>query len=95
MDIVLKQLVATRLKYDTRVTILGHVQRGGRPSAFDIILVGKCYSFQYSLINLSLFVCLYISSDLHSVSLFKYLVMTLHVLLTFAYCSLIFTYHRL
>lgn len=33
-----KDLVATRLKYDTRVTILGHVQRGGRPSAFDIIL---------------------------------------------------------
>ena len=33
------QLVATRLNYDTRVTILGHVQRGGRPSAFDIVLV--------------------------------------------------------
>jgi 6-phosphofructokinase 1 len=30
-----KNLVATRLKYDTRVTILGHVQRGGSPSAFD------------------------------------------------------------
>ena len=33
------QLVKSRLKYDTRVTILGHVQRGGSPSAFDIILV--------------------------------------------------------
>jgi len=33
------QLVSTRLNYDTRVTILGHVQRGGRPSAFDAILV--------------------------------------------------------
>lgn len=28
-----------RLGYDTRVTILGHVQRGGTPSAFDRILV--------------------------------------------------------
>jgi len=34
-----EQLVKSRLKYDTRVTILGHVQRGGSPSAFDIILV--------------------------------------------------------
>jgi 6-phosphofructokinase 1 len=33
-----RELVSKRLKYDTRVTILGHVQRGGRPSAFDIIL---------------------------------------------------------
>lgn len=30
-----KDLIANRLKYDTRVTILGHVQRGGNPSAFD------------------------------------------------------------
>lgn len=30
-----------RLGYDTRVTILGHVQRGGTPSAFDRILVGS------------------------------------------------------
>jgi len=35
------QLVSTRLHYDTRVTILGHVQRGGRPSAFDAILVTR------------------------------------------------------
>uniref|UniRef100_A0A6I8NGS5 Phosphofructokinase, muscle n=1 Tax=Ornithorhynchus anatinus TaxID=9258 RepID=A0A6I8NGS5_ORNAN len=31
-------LVVKRLGYDTRVTILGHVQRGGTPSAFDRIL---------------------------------------------------------
>lgn len=37
--IPLLKLIATRLKYDTRVTILGHVQRGGCPSAFDRILV--------------------------------------------------------
>ena len=33
------QLVVSRLGFDTRVTILGHVQRGGTPSAFDRILV--------------------------------------------------------
>uniref|UniRef100_A0A4W4F1X3 6-phosphofructokinase n=1 Tax=Electrophorus electricus TaxID=8005 RepID=A0A4W4F1X3_ELEEL len=32
------QLVTKRLGYDTRSTILGHVQRGGTPSAFDRIL---------------------------------------------------------
>ncbi|XP_063997198.1 ATP-dependent 6-phosphofructokinase, muscle type isoform X4 [Pogoniulus pusillus] len=34
----IKALVVKRLGYDTRVTILGHVQRGGTPSAFDRIL---------------------------------------------------------
>uniref|UniRef100_A0A8C8S8U8 ATP-dependent 6-phosphofructokinase n=1 Tax=Pelusios castaneus TaxID=367368 RepID=A0A8C8S8U8_9SAUR len=34
----IKTLVVKRLAYDTRVTILGHVQRGGTPSAFDRIL---------------------------------------------------------
>uniref|UniRef100_A0A8C5P912 6-phosphofructokinase type A n=1 Tax=Leptobrachium leishanense TaxID=445787 RepID=A0A8C5P912_9ANUR len=33
-----KNLVVKRLGYDTRVTVLGHVQRGGTPSAFDRIL---------------------------------------------------------
>uniref|UniRef100_A0A0B6Z7M5 ATP-dependent 6-phosphofructokinase n=2 Tax=Arion vulgaris TaxID=1028688 RepID=A0A0B6Z7M5_9EUPU len=33
-----KQLLSDRLKMDTRVTVLGHVQRGGSPSAFDRIL---------------------------------------------------------
>ncbi|GFR89237.1 ATP-dependent 6-phosphofructokinase [Elysia marginata] len=31
-------LLSTELKIDTRVTVLGHVQRGGSPSAFDRIL---------------------------------------------------------
>lgn len=35
----LSKLVVSRLGFDTRVTILGHVQRGGTPSAFDRILV--------------------------------------------------------
>ncbi|XP_062900450.1 ATP-dependent 6-phosphofructokinase, platelet type-like isoform X1 [Mobula hypostoma] len=36
-----KDLVVKRLGYDTRVTILGHVQRGGTPSAFDRILASR------------------------------------------------------
>jgi len=30
----------SRLNVDTRVSVLGHIQRGGNPSAFDRILVG-------------------------------------------------------
>ncbi|XP_065652484.1 ATP-dependent 6-phosphofructokinase, muscle type isoform X2 [Hydra vulgaris] len=36
-----KELLTNSLKLDTRVTILGHVQRGGRPSAFDRILASR------------------------------------------------------
>ncbi|XP_030302359.1 ATP-dependent 6-phosphofructokinase, platelet type isoform X1 [Calypte anna] len=36
-----KELVVQRLGFDTRVTILGHVQRGGTPSAFDRILASR------------------------------------------------------
>ena len=34
-----KQVLSDRLGLDTRVTTLGHVQRGGRPCAWDRILV--------------------------------------------------------
>ncbi|RVE58108.1 hypothetical protein OJAV_G00205810 [Oryzias javanicus] len=37
----IKDLVTKRMGYDTRVTVLGHVQRGGTPSAFDRILSSK------------------------------------------------------
>ncbi|KAF3694945.1 ATP-dependent 6-phosphofructokinase, liver type [Channa argus] len=37
----IRDLVIKRLGYDTRVTVLGHVQRGGTPSAFDRILSSK------------------------------------------------------
>ncbi|EHH64518.1 6-phosphofructokinase type C, partial [Macaca fascicularis] len=37
----IKELVVSQLGYDTRVTILGHVQRGGTPSAFDRILASR------------------------------------------------------
>jgi 6-phosphofructokinase 1 len=33
-----KTAIKTKLNYDTSVTVLGHVQRGGRPSAFDRLL---------------------------------------------------------
>jgi 6-phosphofructokinase 1 len=33
-----KQVIADRLKEDVRVTILGHVQRGGSPSAYDRVM---------------------------------------------------------
>lgn len=32
------QIIKDNLHYDTRTTILGHVQRGGNPSAFDRLL---------------------------------------------------------
>ncbi|XP_056290225.1 ATP-dependent 6-phosphofructokinase, platelet type isoform X1 [Pseudoliparis swirei] len=37
----IKDLVVKRLGFDTRVTILGHVQRGGTPSAFDRVLASR------------------------------------------------------
>ena len=49
------QLVKTRLNYDTRITVLGHVQRGGRPSAFDRILVS--FTIQTPIALLVLLVC--------------------------------------
>uniref|UniRef100_A0A673CBV1 ATP-dependent 6-phosphofructokinase n=1 Tax=Sphaeramia orbicularis TaxID=375764 RepID=A0A673CBV1_9TELE len=36
-----KDLLVNRVGHDTRVTVLGHVQRGGTPSAFDRILSSK------------------------------------------------------
>jgi 6-phosphofructokinase len=35
---VLAEAIEQRTGYDTRVTILGHVQRGGTPTAFDRVL---------------------------------------------------------
>lgn len=33
-----RSVIKSTLHYDTRVTVLGHVQRGGMPSAFDRLL---------------------------------------------------------
>uniref|UniRef100_A0A0N4Z0F0 ATP-dependent 6-phosphofructokinase n=1 Tax=Parastrongyloides trichosuri TaxID=131310 RepID=A0A0N4Z0F0_PARTI len=35
---MIKKVVQENLKYDIRTTVLGHVQRGGNPSAFDRLL---------------------------------------------------------
>jgi 6-phosphofructokinase 1 len=37
VDIV-RDVIKSQLNYDTRATVLGHVQRGGNPSAFDRLL---------------------------------------------------------
>jgi len=37
----IKDLLSERLGLDTRVTTLGHTQRGGRPCALDRILVSE------------------------------------------------------
>lgn len=36
---LVRQTVVSQLNQDTRITVLGHVQRGGNPSAFDRVLV--------------------------------------------------------
>lgn len=35
---MVKQEIEARLGYDTRITVLGHVQRGGAPSAYDRVM---------------------------------------------------------
>ena len=35
---MIRQVVVDNLHQDTRITVLGHIQRGGAPSAFDRIL---------------------------------------------------------
>lgn len=45
-----RETVVSQLNQDTRITVLGHVQRGGNPSAFDRVLV----SFIHTLRNLAI-----------------------------------------
>ena len=33
-----KEVIETKLGHDTRITVLGHVQRGGKPSAYDRLI---------------------------------------------------------
>lgn len=40
----IKDVLVDRLGLDTRVTTLGHTQRGGKPCAYDRILVRLCRS---------------------------------------------------
>lgn len=38
---MIRKVVVDELNQDTRITVLGHVQRGGNPSAFDRVLVSS------------------------------------------------------
>lgn len=40
----IRKVVVENLNQDTRITVLGHVQRGGNPSAFDRVLVKIIHS---------------------------------------------------
>ncbi len=40
-----KEVLTNRLRLDTRVTTLGHIQRGGKPCAWDRILVRSLSSY--------------------------------------------------
>lgn len=41
---MIRKVVVDELNQDTRITVLGHVQRGGNPSAFDRVLVSNLIS---------------------------------------------------
>ena len=47
-----KEVLTTRLGLDTRVTTLGHTQRGGRPCAWDRILVSTSRRLRFVLIEI-------------------------------------------
>lgn len=53
-----REVLTERLGLDTRVTTLGHTQRGGRPCAFDRILVGLRDSLIYSVFTVTSFILL-------------------------------------
>lgn len=38
---MVKKVLVNKLQQDARITVLGHVQRGGSPSAFDRVLVNQ------------------------------------------------------
>jgi 6-phosphofructokinase 1 len=47
----LGKLIESKTGYETRVTVLGHIQRGGSPSAFDRVLGTRFGIKAYELIN--------------------------------------------
>ena len=42
-----RKIVVDKLQQDTRITVLGHVQRGGNPSAFDRVLVSSFHLLNF------------------------------------------------
>jgi ATP-dependent phosphofructokinase / diphosphate-dependent phosphofructokinase len=47
----LAKIIEAKTGYETRVTVLGHIQRGGRPSAFDRVLGTRLGVKAYSLVK--------------------------------------------
>ncbi|MCK5288986.1 MAG: 6-phosphofructokinase, partial [Candidatus Omnitrophica bacterium] len=48
---MLGQLIEEKTGFETRVTVLGHIQRGGTPSAFDRVLGTRFGIKAYDLVN--------------------------------------------
>lgn len=48
---MIRKVVVDELNQDTRITVLGHVQRGGNPSAFDRVLVSSGYIINLITLN--------------------------------------------
>ena len=46
----LKKQIQEKTKIDTRVTVLGHIQRGGTPSSFDRIIASQMGSMSVKLL---------------------------------------------
>jgi 6-phosphofructokinase 1 len=40
-SMMVKDAITEKLQHDTKITVLGHVQRGGEPSHFDLILAAR------------------------------------------------------
>ena len=50
-----KDVIVKRLKHDTRVTVLGHVQRGGQTSAYDRLMVWEgvwCFAVAVAMLRM-------------------------------------------
>lgn len=54
-----RKVIDERLKHDARITVLGHVQRGGNPSAFDRVLVSLQLGMQVERSNSNVSILLY------------------------------------
>lgn len=44
-----RKVVVDRLNQDARITVLGHVQRGGSPSGFDRVLVNPMFTIFFTI----------------------------------------------
>ena len=67
----LGELIEKKTGYETRVTVLGHIQRGGTPTAFDRVLGTRCGIKAIELVKQGLFgqMAAYKGGNMVSVSL--------------------------